>query len=133
MAAHLRTRSLVDKVFISPYCKSSEPIENRDHKEDVIGSYADGNAQGMLDMLKKTRNNVVIVIIDYAGLTTDPDDLLLFISPFFRNYQQIEQIFVDRLPITYEVEKYTRQQLLQDENCIQKFDCRSKPVQRARS
>ncbi|KAI7858670.1 hypothetical protein BDC45DRAFT_434002, partial [Circinella umbellata] len=79
IAAHLRTRSLVDKVLISPSCKSSEPIENRDHKEDVIGSYADGNAQGMLDMLKKTRKSMVIVIIDYAGLTTDPDDLLLFI------------------------------------------------------
>lgn len=46
----LKKRSLVDKVFVSVYCKSSEPIVNRDLKNsrNVINELAsvDGDMEG---------------------------------------------------------------------------------------
>ncbi|ORZ01766.1 hypothetical protein BCR43DRAFT_434141, partial [Syncephalastrum racemosum] len=72
-------------------------------------------------------NQVILVTIDYAGLSTDPDDLSLFV----RDHEKIDQTHVDRLPTVYKVERYTRHQLLNDENCRKKFHCRSKSVQRS--
>lgn len=38
----------------------------------------------MIKYLQTTENKVILVVIDYAGLTTDPDDLLEFIRQSLR-------------------------------------------------
>ncbi|KAI8388162.1 uncharacterized protein BYT42DRAFT_484293, partial [Radiomyces spectabilis] len=57
----------------------------------------------------RAQSEVIPVVIDYAGLTTDPDDLLLFVS-----HKNIAEIYVDRLLTVYKVERHSRQQLLED-------------------
>lgn len=47
------------------------------------------------------------------------------------NHSNIIKVFVDRLPIKNEVEMYDREQLLKDDNTINKSNCRSRAIQRS--
>ncbi|GAA5796711.1 hypothetical protein HPULCUR_002086 [Helicostylum pulchrum] len=65
MAQKLEERSLVDMVFMSPNTNSNEPITNRDVSKN----------NEMMSQLKANGDTQVIVTIDYAGLTTNCEDL----------------------------------------------------------
>ncbi|KAI7906936.1 uncharacterized protein BX663DRAFT_539719 [Cokeromyces recurvatus] len=65
--------------------------------------------------LDSTKKAVIWVVLDYAGLSTNVEDLKEFL----------------RLPITSEVEIYETEVLLQDQKAIKKFDCRTRPIQRS--
>ncbi|KAG1149595.1 hypothetical protein G6F36_014706 [Rhizopus arrhizus] len=78
----LKERSLVDKVFVSACCKSSDPIANRDLKNssNVINELesVDGDMQDLLKVLS-TIQKVCLVTLDAAGLTTGIDNLVSFL------------------------------------------------------
>ncbi|KAI8089079.1 uncharacterized protein BX664DRAFT_332116 [Halteromyces radiatus] len=124
-AMKLRERSDVDKIFASWSSPSSQPICERDVDDDQ--KLNDGNTQDLLYLLDRTRAPVILVVIDYAGLSTNTEDLLQFIS----KYKKLEKIVVDRIPVTCEVEILSRHQLLNDKAIINKFNCRNRPVKRS--
>ncbi|KAI9254942.1 hypothetical protein EDC94DRAFT_587290 [Helicostylum pulchrum] len=80
MAQKLEERSLVDMVFMSPNTNSNEPITNRDvskNNEMMSQLKANGDTQDMLKYISN-EEKIVIVTIDYAGLTTNCEDLQVF-------------------------------------------------------
>ncbi|KAI8099225.1 uncharacterized protein BX664DRAFT_289216 [Halteromyces radiatus] len=127
MSSRLQERSLVDMVFASSCCRASDAIEERDldnksaEKLDVAG-----DTQEMLTFISG-KTKVCLVILDYAGLSTDCADLRKFLG----NYQQIKKIVVDMLPYTNEVNMYDCSQLLQDPDKLKVFDCRKRPTKEA--
>ncbi|EPB81410.1 hypothetical protein HMPREF1544_11872 [Mucor circinelloides 1006PhL] len=102
MIEKLKSRSLVDKVFVSKISTAGQPFYERDVNQDSFEG-SDGSTV------------VILVALDYPGLSTNVEDLKEFL----------------RLPITSEVEIYETEVLLQDENMIKKFDCRTRPLQRS--
>jgi hypothetical protein len=104
MVECLTERSLTDKVFASPWCLANEPLATRDltEKAEIIKKLkgVKGNTQGMsihmhihsnlpdskyisLDLfnyLSSTKKDVCLVAIDFAGLSTDHDDIHSFIK-----------------------------------------------------
>lgn len=109
MCDRLRERSLVDKLFVSVCSNANHPISERDVKVDkkIIEKLdVDGNTQGkstnvnsifyfsiliigvplllffFLEMLQyiSTNKKICLVVLDYAGLTTDPNDLKKFLE-----------------------------------------------------
>ncbi|KAL1933931.1 hypothetical protein VTP01DRAFT_8021 [Rhizomucor pusillus] len=109
MVDKLRSRSLVEKVRVSYICKSSDPIAYRDQDQNVTLEGIDGTT------------------MDYAGISTNTENIRMFLS----NHSNIIKVFVDRLPIKNEVEMYDREQLLKDDNTINKSNCRSRAIQRS--
>ncbi|KAI7861400.1 hypothetical protein BDF14DRAFT_373284 [Spinellus fusiger] len=82
MVERLMKRSLVNKMFVSPCSSLSERISMRDMKESEIINKLEnvhGNTQDMISYITTTEN-VCLVILDYAGLTTDGTDLRNFVS-----------------------------------------------------
>ncbi|KAK4509348.1 formin-binding protein [Mucor velutinosus] len=79
----LKARSLVDKVFVSVYCKSSDPIANRDLKSSshILNGLTgvDGDMQDLLKVISTTQKVCLVTTLDTAGLTTSKDDLLSFL------------------------------------------------------
>lgn len=95
----LKTRSLVDKVYVSVNCDSKESIMKRDLKNNSSTlelKDLDGNMQGnynygcllshwtltfFLDLIKYllTAKKICLVTIDSAGLTSDVGDLISFL------------------------------------------------------
>ncbi|KAI8091724.1 hypothetical protein BDF21DRAFT_436578 [Thamnidium elegans] len=122
MVEKLRSQSLVDKVFVSKTSAANQPFHKRDINQDNIEG-----TDGCTTVLKFHKKEVILVVLDYAGLTTNVEDLKEFLS----KQRNITKIIIDRLPITYEVEIYETEMLLQDQNAIKKFDCRTRPIQRS--
>lgn len=101
MSTNLKERSLVTKVFASASCDANQPLLARDLKKntDMLSKItADGDMQGekkeifllliitilhfdSLDLLAyiRTRDKICIVVIDFAGLTTNSKDLEHFL------------------------------------------------------
>lgn len=98
MSTILKERSLVTKVFASASCDANQPLLARDLKKntDMLSKItADGDMQGEKkeiffllliitillldspDLLEyiRTRDKICIVVIDFAGLTTNSEDL----------------------------------------------------------
>ncbi|CAO3620038.1 unnamed protein product [Mucor fragilis] len=101
MSTNLKERSLVTKVFASASCDANQPLLARDLRKntDMLSNItADGDMQGekkdifllliitifhfdSLDLLAyiRTREKICIVVIDFAGLTTNSEDLEQFL------------------------------------------------------
>ncbi|KAI9249081.1 hypothetical protein EDC94DRAFT_527904 [Helicostylum pulchrum] len=131
MVDKLRSRSMVDKVFVSETSAVNQPFHNRDINEANIEGTGDTTID-FIGFLNSTKKEVILVvlkyiILDYAGLTTNVEDLKEFLS----EQRNITKIIIDRLPITSEVEIYETEVLSQDQNAIKKFDCRTRPIQRS--
>ncbi|KAF7720483.1 hypothetical protein EC973_008143, partial [Apophysomyces ossiformis] len=81
MVNRMRTRSLVDKVFVSPCFAASDQISTRDFCSKFnMASLEDitGTTQDLISFLAVTPK-VSLVILDFAGLTTNTKDLKQFI------------------------------------------------------
>ncbi|ORY88943.1 hypothetical protein BCR43DRAFT_448667, partial [Syncephalastrum racemosum] len=83
MIKRMRARSLVDKTFVSPCSAAGEEFSLRDfpiHNKFDMSSLQDisGTTQDMISFLAVTPN-VSLVVLDYAGLTTNIKDLKQFI------------------------------------------------------
>ncbi|KAG0166334.1 hypothetical protein DFQ29_001022 [Apophysomyces sp. BC1021] len=78
----MRTRSLVDKAFVSPYSAAGDEISTRDfYNKFNMASLEDvaGTTQDLISFLAVTPK-VSLVVLDFAGLTTNTKDLKQFIS-----------------------------------------------------
>lgn len=99
----------------------------------------------LLKFLNFSENQVILVTLDYAGLSANGEDLKEFlrqivnkyyfrrylINLYLRNHENIKTIIVDWLPIKARMEVFERETLLFDEDTTKKFDCRKRPVQRS--
>ncbi|KAI9009381.1 hypothetical protein CLU79DRAFT_675854, partial [Phycomyces nitens] len=65
---------------------------------------------------------VCLVIVDYAALSTDPDDILLLV----KNYKSLEYIVVDRFQDVGKHKVYLRNYILKTLEQLASFDCRPK-------
>ncbi|KAI7893349.1 uncharacterized protein EV154DRAFT_501738 [Mucor mucedo] len=95
MITGLRSRSLVEHVYVSASCNAKTPISRRDIKKNLILnelSGVNGDAQDMIKELAK-KNKVCLVVIDSAGLTTNMSDLELFL----REHENLKKIIIDTL------------------------------------
>ncbi|KAI9262889.1 hypothetical protein EDC94DRAFT_648136 [Helicostylum pulchrum] len=81
----------------------------------------------LLKFLNFSEKQVILVTLDYAGLSTNIEDL----KEFLRNHENVKTIVVDRFPIKAKMEVFEREALLLDGDTINKFDCRRRPVQRS--
>ncbi|KAL0089182.1 hypothetical protein F4703DRAFT_1733487, partial [Phycomyces blakesleeanus] len=119
ISVNLRERSLVTKVFASFSCESNQPLLARDLKKNtgvLSGIIADGDMQG-----EKKEKKICIVVIDFTGLTTNPEDL----EQFLKNSPNIVKIIIDKLPYTNTIHIYNSDELLNSPDKLQEFKCRS--------
>lgn len=80
-----KTRSLADRVFISPNSFAGDPFNKRDeNKREELMSHiiANGDTQDMLRYISDKKKKVILVTIDYAGLTTNCEDMKSFLSTY---------------------------------------------------
>ncbi|GAA5807048.1 hypothetical protein MFLAVUS_000398 [Mucor flavus] len=74
MVEKLKTRSLADRVFISPNSFAGDPFNKRDeNKREELMSHIIANED----------TQVILVTIDYAGLTTNCEDMKSFLSDYY--------------------------------------------------
>ncbi|ORE03259.1 hypothetical protein BCV72DRAFT_233289 [Rhizopus microsporus var. microsporus] len=76
----------MDQVFASICSSDSSKISSRNLKyESGIEKLekVNGNAQDLLKFLGDTQDNICLVIIDFAGLSTYIDDLKKFVKCLF--------------------------------------------------
>ncbi|KAI9008893.1 hypothetical protein CLU79DRAFT_711406 [Phycomyces nitens] len=77
MVHNLRTRLIVDKVFVSKSSAASQPFDKRDTNATITEG-TNGTTKDFIKFLSKTQNKVVLIVLDYAGLTTNVEDLKEF-------------------------------------------------------
>ncbi|KAF1796182.1 hypothetical protein FB192DRAFT_1405552 [Mucor lusitanicus] len=128
MVEILKVKCLCEKVYVSPVCFASSLLLERDFSNNTAtvmdkNKYKDGHFQGFVMLAKSSSANIRLVILDYAGLTTNPEDLLKLI----RKLKSVKEIVIYK-GYTYEI--LSRQHLLQGE-VAKKFDCRPSPVKRS--
>ncbi|KAI8142343.1 hypothetical protein BJV82DRAFT_517120 [Fennellomyces sp. T-0311] len=128
MSNKLRKRSLVQKVFASVSANASDSLFTRDLvKNGLLEKVeADGDMQDMLEYISCTEK-IVLVTLDYAGLTTKPNDLLLFLQ----NNSNISKIVVDNFPHTNAINDYSALDLRDNSDLRNHFDCRRGTYQRS--
>ncbi|KAI8067944.1 hypothetical protein BC940DRAFT_238482 [Gongronella butleri] len=125
MVQKIKSRSKVQKVYVSWSSKSSSSISSRDiDQQQRLG---DGNTQTTIKFLKKTRQQVILVIRDFAGLTTDPQDLRAFLN----QHPSITHIYVGESPFSADVRMLSAAQILKDNEIANLFHCRSPCRQRS--
>ncbi|KAG1457092.1 hypothetical protein G6F46_009909 [Rhizopus delemar] len=87
-----------DKCFVSYSSEANGDITTRDFRDNIktLEKIKDvhGDTQRMIDFISLSKQKVCIVIIDYAGLSTDPVN----IQQFIRDNDAIEEIVVDYFP-----------------------------------
>ncbi|KAI9006666.1 hypothetical protein CLU79DRAFT_564284 [Phycomyces nitens] len=84
MVETLKVKCLCEKVCVSPICSASSLLLERDssnNKATMIDrlKYKDGHFQDFVMLAKSSSANIRLVALDYAGLTTNPDDLIKLI------------------------------------------------------
>ncbi|KAL1926451.1 hypothetical protein VTP01DRAFT_5780 [Rhizomucor pusillus] len=82
MVDRLQEKSLVDRVFVSPFSSADEEINSRDTQGNFAMNQLEnvsGNTQDLISFLTITRK-VCLIILDFAGLTTNVEDLKRFIK-----------------------------------------------------
>ncbi|KAI8330837.1 hypothetical protein BC941DRAFT_360974, partial [Chlamydoabsidia padenii] len=128
MVDSLRDRSLVDRVYASPSSSANEKLANRDDNGVTALEGTDGTTQKLIEYLDTSRTEIFLVCLGYAGLTTNADDLQLFLS----NHRNIKKVLVDRLPYAHEVNILDSDEIITNNNVASKFDCRIGTEQRSK-
>ncbi|KAI8982322.1 hypothetical protein BDF20DRAFT_866255 [Mycotypha africana] len=128
----LYKRSLVDKVFVSPVSLAKQQFAKRDledEKNEIMSKL--NNTHGCtIDFLKFLEKNtkVCVISIDYAGLTTNSMDL----KNLLREYPSLQKIFIDLFFYENQFIYFDNEQLLNNPEHLELFDCRPSPKQRGR-
>ncbi|ORY92018.1 hypothetical protein BCR43DRAFT_527319 [Syncephalastrum racemosum] len=120
MIACLRTRSLVDRVYVAPNTSAKSPIASRDMDRNGELLLELGLEDYLLMHLAITTAKVCLVFVDYAALSTKADD----VRDFIKNHDVVKYVIIDRMQDTDRYEVYNRTQMLGAEVCS-KFDSRS--------
>jgi hypothetical protein len=128
MADKLYFRMKREEVYVSPCCFANEPILERDfpaldHLFSVIKG-CNGSITYLTKRIHYTYKHIRLTIIDYAGLSTSPNDIRKFLG----TYSNIKEIAIDH---GKSIEILTQHQLLERNN-IEKFNCRPSIVQRSK-
>ncbi|ORX63016.1 hypothetical protein DM01DRAFT_1279117 [Hesseltinella vesiculosa] len=131
MIDKLRSRCLARKVFVSPRSNSSMALEKRDMTISNNGvldklEHCNGTMQDLIHRLRTNRKPIRLVVVDYAGLSTDFGD----IQALFEKYEQFVEVVVD---LDYGFELISRQDILNDNGVSPKFNCRVGPKKRSLS
>ncbi|KAG1444228.1 hypothetical protein G6F56_010383 [Rhizopus delemar] len=121
MVDKLMKASSVDMVFGSYSSASDELFVKRDTTTTIIIPRTKGNTQAAASY------PVTIVVINFAGLTTNKPDLVQFL----RDHKTVKNIVIDNIESHNEAYYLTREQILSYETVLQLFDCRSAPVRRS--
>ncbi|CAO3640355.1 unnamed protein product [Cunninghamella echinulata] len=130
MCNNLRNRSLTDHIFISYQCQANDLIYERDkiRNQNILEELSvDGDTNDMIEFIS-IKKKVCIVALDYSGLSTNHLDL----QEFIRNNASIKKIIIDTLPFNNKVKIYDRDQLLNYQDIMMQFDCRTKCLQRSK-
>ncbi|KAI7898132.1 uncharacterized protein BX663DRAFT_525822 [Cokeromyces recurvatus] len=114
-----------EEVYISPCCFAKEPILEHDspisdHLFPVI-KCCNGGITDLTKRIRYTQKHIRLAIIDYAGLSTSPNDIRKFLD----TYPNIKEIAIDH---GKSIEILTQHQLL-ERNDAEKFNCRLSLVQ----
>ncbi|RCH82265.1 hypothetical protein CU098_005779 [Rhizopus stolonifer] len=121
----VRTKLLCEDVFVSYNTSANDPIAERDA---ITPPYTfddcSGNTQDLITKITKLARQICLVVIGYAGLSTYPDDIRLFISL----NKSIREMVVD---IGHKVEAYSRYDLLKNIKALNKFRCQRECVKRS--
>ncbi|KAI8331391.1 hypothetical protein BC941DRAFT_403846 [Chlamydoabsidia padenii] len=130
MIENLHINDLCEKVYVSPMCSANSELMRRDYHRTASTTtvlqqlrFHDGDMQDFIVFAKTTTMNIRLVVLDYAGLTTKPDDLRKFV----KSIKSIKEIVVDK---GHKLECFTRHKLLTSDD-IQKFNCRTANVKRS--
>ncbi|KAI7896737.1 uncharacterized protein EV154DRAFT_490691 [Mucor mucedo] len=85
MVQCLKERSLCDKVFVSCSCSAGDELTSRDMNANTVGLLneligVDGDTQSMLSYINSSEIDICLVVIDFAGLSTNKNDIHRFFS-----------------------------------------------------
>ncbi|KAI8093728.1 uncharacterized protein BX664DRAFT_295635 [Halteromyces radiatus] len=122
MADRLKKQCLCKKTFVSDGTRSSDPILSRD--VGSTRSHCNGNTQDMFAYISSATKNVRLCVIDYAGISTNPEDIKKTMR-LVRNIKELEILHKSN------VEAINRHELKTDKTLI-KFQCRTGPVHRSK-
>ncbi|KAF7720561.1 hypothetical protein EC973_007491 [Apophysomyces ossiformis] len=127
MVDRLINGSSVDMVFASYSSTSKEPIASRDRTDSIHVPKTSGTTQDLLRHLSTTSKPIAIVAIDFAGLTTNTNDLIQWI----RDHEVVKIVLIDNVEALNQTHAFTREQLLTDISVLQQFDSRPAPIKRS--
>ncbi|SAL98391.1 hypothetical protein [Absidia glauca] len=102
---------------------------DRDKKKDnskFVNSITgcNGDMKALKSLLDKKFKPIRLVVIDYAGFSTEPND----VRHFFERYTQVKQLVIDH-GLTFEI--FEQNDLCKNEDILSRFDCRSTPKHRS--
>ncbi|KAG1050847.1 hypothetical protein G6F43_006913 [Rhizopus delemar] len=132
MAVRNTERCPVKAIYASLYSNSMDEIASRDLCEKSKSlieqlNNVPGSAQDMMNHIKTANTDICLIVIDFAGLSRDSED----IRSFVRSHPKLKRISVDLLPISNTVRTYSREDILLDHKFMKDFDCRKAPIQRS--
>ncbi|CAO3617002.1 unnamed protein product [Cunninghamella blakesleeana] len=121
-----KVKQRLRQVYVSKDCHfESEPISSRDANNNKLMKQIK-KASNLISLLKNTEKSICLIVVDYAGLVTEFNDLF----ELFWKYEKLKMVIVDLLSLKNKVEKIERDQALNDPSILSSFDCRP-PRQRA--
>ncbi|CEP11880.1 hypothetical protein [Parasitella parasitica] len=128
MINKLRSRCLTRKVYVSPRSNASMAFEQRDKNESNVSAIEElthcaGSTQDLIHRLRTNTKPMRLVVIDYAGLSTDFSD----IQELFMKYNQFVELIGD---LDFIFDLVSRQDILTDKGVSAKFNCRIGPKKR---
>lgn len=121
----MKTKLLCEDVFVS----YNTPVNNLIAEQDATTppyTFDDcsGNTQDLITKITKSARQIRLVVIDYAGLSTNLDNIKLLISL----NKSVREVVVD---IGHKVEIYSRHDMLKNISILNKFRCRRGCVKRS--
>ncbi|OAD78969.1 hypothetical protein PHYBLDRAFT_164063 [Phycomyces blakesleeanus NRRL 1555(-)] len=111
----MKSKLLCEAVFVSFNTSANDLIADRDVTTlpYTFDDYS-GNTQDLITKITKSARQIRLVVIDHSGLTTNPDNIRLFISL----NKSIQELVED---IGHKVEVYSRYDLLKNIKILNKF------------
>ncbi|KAI7904051.1 uncharacterized protein BX663DRAFT_432369 [Cokeromyces recurvatus] len=104
MVDRLVQNSSVDMVFASYSCRSKQPFADRDTANPIHVPKTSGNTQDMLQFLSTSSKPIAIVVVDFAGLTTNTNDLIQWLQ----DYETVRFALIDNIEAFNQTFTFTR-------------------------
>ncbi|KAL7310803.1 hypothetical protein PS15m_010249 [Mucor circinelloides] len=121
MVNNLHINDLCEKVYVSPICRANSDLLARDESptatvQSILDQlrFQNGDMQDFIMFAKTTTSPIRLVVLDYAGLSTNPLDIRIFV----KSIKSINQIVIDH---GHKLESLNRAEL-NNHKVITKFD-----------
>ncbi|PHZ07179.1 uncharacterized protein RHIMIDRAFT_316939 [Rhizopus microsporus ATCC 52813] len=123
MVDNLQSRSLTTRIYVSFSSCASTPFSERDTttNKSMIAKLSNVNGDTQ-------DRDICLVSIDYAGLTSRPQEL----NRLIENNDKIKKIAIDTFALDNEIHLFDTKLLVSDPTLLTKFDCRKKILQRSK-